>query len=119
MVEGDRRGLSYDECRRDLQLREQGWHELRWRKKIDIELPNFASMRPWFELVGRVFYVFDSNQSYTSQRAARVVLPAVGDEDQARWQPIWETLELGCEANRALMDVSQDILVLVEEQRNQ
>lgn len=115
MMEGDRHGLSYDECRRELHLREQGWHELRWRMKIDLKLLDFVSRYSLIEVVGRSLYVFDREHN-TSQRASRAVLPTLEDQDEAHWQPIWETFELGCEADRVLTDVSEDLLVLVEDQ---
>lgn len=114
MVEGDRQGLSYNECRRDLRLHEQRWRELRWRKMIDLTLPDLASQYSQITLVGRTLYVFDGNQHCHFQRAARVVLPTVEDEAEAHWQPIWEELEFGCTVYQVLMDVSQDLLVLVE-----
>lgn len=114
MVEGDRRGLSYNECRRDLRLREQAWHELEWRKRIDVKLPDFASMNSLVKLIGGILYVFeDISHDSTFQRVARVVLPTSQD-DEKNWQPIWEELEFNCRVQYVCADVAHDLLVLAE-----
>lgn len=119
-MEGDRHGLSYGACRRELRLREQGWHELRWRKKIDLKLPRFASRDSYFEMVQGVLYVFERNEFHElTRRAARVALPTLKDEEQPPWQPIWEELDLGCVAIRFFLDPTQDLLVIVENNTSQ
>lgn len=114
-VEGDRHGLSYDKCRRDLQQREQAWHTFRWRRKVEVNLQDFDPQNLQVELVGDSLYVLEYSEDYQMfQRAARAVLPPSEDDEEARWQPIWEELDFDIWMQAVCTDVAQDLLVLVE-----
>lgn len=112
MVEGDRRDLSYDKCRQILQRREQAWNDIRWRMKVDFNIPNFA-MGPYIRLVGDFLYVFHLSNSGKTSRAARTVLPRI-EEGEVAWQTKWEKLKFDVDAQSASVSVSDDLLVLSE-----
>lgn len=112
MVEGNRRGLSYHECRQVLQRREQAWNDLRWRKKVDIDFPNFVK-GPDIRLVGDFLYVFYLRNMGKNSCAARTALPCIED-GEVPWQTKWEKLEFDVQAQAASVGASEDLLVLSE-----
>lgn len=66
-------------------------------------------------MVAGSLYVFGYNNSGTFQRAARAALPTLEHGGDVRhWQPTWDELHFDIQAEDHCIDVSQDLLVLVE-----